>query len=102
MSIDARIRKQIKDYVSGGLSYSGIRKTLEYFYVVQGNSIERSNGGIGIVGFVWQQAYNYYKDIHDKQKRNKNVEVAFAVEKVKIKSPKRKPHTIRLFEFEEE
>jgi hypothetical protein len=41
-------------------TYSGIHRSLEYFYEVKGNSLDKANGGIGIVPFVYQDAYNYY------------------------------------------
>ena len=52
--VDARIQKQIKQYVEEyHYSYSGIRKALIYFFEIKGNSIEKSNGGIGIVPYVY-------------------------------------------------
>jgi hypothetical protein len=59
--IDARIRKQIKTYIEEhNYTYSGIKKALIYFYEVKGNSIEKANGGIGIVPFIYKDAFNYY------------------------------------------
>ena len=59
--INPRIRKQIKTYIEEyNYSYSGILKSLTYFFEVKGNSIEKANGGIGIVPYVYQNAYNYY------------------------------------------
>lgn len=48
-SIDVRIFRQIKKMKEEyGYSYSGIYKTLVWWYDVKGNSIEKANGGIGI------------------------------------------------------
>jgi hypothetical protein len=41
-------------------TYSGIKRTLEYFYEVKKNSIEKANGGIGIVPWVYEEAKRYY------------------------------------------
>ena len=57
----ARVKKQVKDFKEEyGYSYSGMLKSLVYFYEVKGNSKEKANGGIGIVPFVYRDAYNYY------------------------------------------
>lgn len=56
-----KINRQIKEYVDDlGYSYSGILRTLKYFYEVKQNPIDKANGGIGIVPFVYPQARNYY------------------------------------------
>ena len=43
----------MKEY---NFSYSGILRTLIYFYDIRGNTIEASNGGIGIVPYVYEEA----------------------------------------------
>ena len=48
--------KKEKEY-----SYSGMRKTLKYFFEVRGNSIEKANGGIGIIPYVYDEAYIYWR-----------------------------------------
>lgn len=46
-------------------TYSGILKSLLYFYEVKGNSKEKfKEGSIGIVPFCYTQAYNYYYEIY--------------------------------------
>lgn len=46
----ALINRQIKQYKEeNGYSYSGMLKSLIYFFEVQHNGIEKSNGGIGIL-----------------------------------------------------
>lgn len=63
-SINAKIKKQIADYHNNQkYSYTGILKALTYFYDVKGNSTEKANCGIGIVPYVYQDAYNYYYHI---------------------------------------
>ena len=47
--IDARIHKQIKQYIEeNNYTYSGIHKSLTYFYEVKGNPVSKANGGIGM------------------------------------------------------
>jgi hypothetical protein len=59
--INPRVWKQLKEYKeSYKYSYSGILKTLKWWYELKGNSVEKANGAIGIVPYVYQQACQYY------------------------------------------
>ena len=92
--IDARVRKQIKQYREEyNYTYSGIHKALVYFYEVKGNSTEKANGGIGIVPYVYQHAYEYHYNLWLAQQKNKDVEIQLYTPKVKeivIPRPERK------------
>jgi len=80
----ALINKQIKQFQEvNHYSLSGILKSLVYFYEVKSHSIEESHGGIGIVPFIYQQAYNYYYDLFVAQSLNQNKDVKKIVEKVR-------------------
>lgn len=89
--INARVRKQIKDFREEyGYSYSGILKSLIYFYEVKGNPKEKANGGIGIVPFIYKDAYNYYFDLFKAQNQNQLKDVISFTSKTKeitIKPP---------------
>ena len=101
----ARVTKQIKDYQKDGMSYSGILKTLIYFYEVKGNSKEKANGGIGIVPFVYQDAYNYYHALWLANQRNEDKDLMAYKPKtieIKITSPEREPMKRRRFTFLDE
>lgn len=104
--LSARVRKQIKQMREEyNYSYSGIHKSLIYFFEVKGNSIEKANGGIGIVPYIYQEAYTYYYNLHLAQERNKDKNVHDFVltgKEIRIKSPIRKPKEKRLFNLEEE
>lgn len=70
--IDVKIKKQIKDYKAQyGYSYAGIQKTLYWFYEIKNNPIDKAKGGIGIVPYVYKEAYNYYYHIYMAQMANK-------------------------------
>ena len=74
--IDARVRKQIKTYVEEyNYTYSGIHKALVYFYEIKKNSIEKSNGGIGIVPYTYRDAFNYYYSLWEAQQKNEAKEI---------------------------
>ena len=59
--VDARILRQIKNFIEDyDYKYKGIQLTLEYFFELKGNSLAKSQGGIGIVPFVYEEAKNYH------------------------------------------
>ena len=62
-------------------SYSGILKSLIYFFEIRRNSIEKANGGIGIVPYVYEDARKYYYDLYMAQKRNEDKKVGELVSK---------------------
>ena len=104
--IDARVRKQIKQYVEDyNYTYSGIHKALIYHFEIKGGSIEKANGGIGIVPYVYQQAYRYYYSLWEAQQKNKDIVVNNYVPTVKeivIPIPQRQIKKRQLFTFLDE
>ena len=82
--VNARVRKQIKDFKEEyGFTYSGMLKSLIYFYEVKGNSKEKANGGIGIVPFIYSQAKQYYLDLFLAQQTNQTKDVKTFTSKVR-------------------
>ena len=99
----AKVNQSIKKFHSElGYSYSGIQKALYYFYEIKHNSIDKANGGISIVPFVYKDAYNYYYDLFMAQQRNENKKPFIErVREIIIKPPKvKKP--IKLFDLDKE
>lgn len=98
--VNARVRKQLKEYKEQyHFTYSGILKTLIYFYEIKGNSIEKANGGIGIIPFVYNDALKYYYALYLAKlaNENKNIEIYKPKEKViEILPPKIQPKRVRL------
>ncbi len=101
--VDPRIQKQIKNYIKEyNFTYSGILKSLVYFYEVKQNPVEKSNDGIGIVPWVYKQAFNYYYAIWLAQQKNTDKTVENYIPKeteIIIPRPKPKPHKKHLFSF---
>ena len=59
--LSARIKKQIKDMrAEYGYTYSGMLKTLIWWYEIKKNSIDKANDGIGIIPYVYKNACDYY------------------------------------------
>lgn len=101
--VDPRIQKQIKNYIKEyNFTYSGILKSLVYFYEVKQNPVEKSNDGIGIVPWVYKQAFNYYYAIWLAQQKNTDKTVENYIPKeteIIIPRPKPKPYKKHLFSF---
>lgn len=104
--VDARIKKQIKQYVEEyNYTYSGIHKALIYHFEIKGGSVEKANGGIGIVPYVYQQAYRYYYALWEAQQKNKDVivnEYIPVVKEIIIPIPQRQVKKRKLFTFLDE
>lgn len=80
----AQIMRQIKIYTTEqNYSYSGILKSLEYFYRIKSNPIEKANGALGIVPFVYKDAYNYYYSLFIAQSQNETKDIQSITTKVK-------------------
>lgn len=105
-SLTPKIKKQIEKFVKEeNYSYSGIHRSLIYFYEIKKNSVDKANGGIGIVPYVYQEAYNYYYNIWVAQQSNetKNIEEYKPNEIIiTIPPPQRKIKKRKLFKFLDE
>ena len=101
-----KVNRQIKQYVTEkNYSYSGILKTLKYWFEIKKGDIEKANGGIGIVPFIYNDAFDYWRGICEIKERNKEAQqVTIPVREVHITSPKRAPmrHFRKQFTFLEE
>lgn len=104
--ITPKIKKQIKDYREKyNYTYSGMRKSLVYFYEVQRHTTEKANEGIGIIPYIYRSAFDYYRAIWEAQQQNERVEqVVVPAREVHIKPPEREPinKLRRLFTFLDE
>ena len=102
----ALVNKNIKTFIEeNGYTYSGIKKALVYFYEVKGNSIEKANKSIGIVPYIYKDAYNYYYAIWETNQKNQHklTEKYVPVETiVRIPIPERKIKKRKLFSFLDE
>lgn len=106
--ITPKIRKQMETYKKkNNYTYSGMKKTLKYFFEIRGNPIEKANGGIGIIPWVYDEAFKYWTALWAAKEQNKDVDVKkfiLPVKEVHILPPKREPmkHTRKLFAFLDE
>jgi hypothetical protein len=104
--IDPRVRAQIKKFVEEyNYTYSGIRKALIYHYEIKGGDKTKANGGIGIVPYVYQNAYNYYLAIWQAKQKNQDKvlhDYVPQVKEIRIPRPQRKVKKRELFTFLDE
>lgn len=103
-----RVWKQVKEYRDTyGFSYSGMCKTLRWWFELKGNDIEKANGGIGIIPYVYDQACAYYYALYVAAISNEDKDVSQCVARVRefiIEPPRIERRPPRLFnlDYEEE
>ena len=104
--VPPRAKRQINQFVQEyNYTYSGILKALIYFYEIKGGDLDAAHDGIGIVPFIYQDAYNYYYSLWLAQQRNENKDLSqFIPNKIEIRitSPEREPIKKSRFSFLDE
>lgn len=100
----AKVKKQIKDFKNDyDYSYSGMLKTLVWFYDIKGNPKEKANGGIGIIPFVYKDALNYYYSLYLARIANEKVgSYKLEVKEIEIESPEVYRRPPRMFNVGED
>lgn len=77
---------QIKKFRADGISYRAQLLTLKYFYEEKKSSTEKSNGSIGILPYVLDDARRFYETKEKEQKRIiDNIYKQLATDRVEIK-----------------
>ena len=88
-----------------GFSFSGIERTMKYVYEIKKEPIEKGNGSIGIVPYMYDQAYNYWYFIW-LANQNNEAKILERYEpkiiEIKIPEPVRKMHRRKVFTFLDE
>jgi hypothetical protein len=100
LKAEQQIKKMMKE--NKNYTYSGIFKSLYYFYDVKGNSLDRANGGIGIVPFVYEEAREYYYRIWQANQKNQvKILEQYRPQQIviQIESPKKETRKKKQFSF---
>lgn len=101
----ALVGKQVKQFQENyNYTYSGMLRCLTYAYEVKKLDINKSNG-IGIIPYIYQDAYNYYYNlwlINQKNGEKRIEDYIPNVVEVKIPQPELKPQKRKLFTFLDE
>ena len=104
--VSPRIRKQINQYVNDyNYTYSGIHKALKYYYEIKKRPLDTRYTGIGIVPYIYQDAYNYYYALWLAQQKNETKQIEKYVPQVwevHIPVPQRQVKKRKLFSFLDE
>lgn len=104
--VPPRAKKQINNFIQEyNYTYSGMLKALIYFYEIKGGSVEEAHGGVGIIPFIYQDAYNYYYNLWLANQKNQNKELNKYIPQtieIKIPVPQRKIEKRKLFSFLDE
>jgi hypothetical protein len=77
-------------------------KALMWWFDVKGNTLEATNGGIGILPYIYNDAKSYYYGLYMAQKVNEGKTVDTRVEEIEIASPRVYTPPPRLFNIGEE
>jgi hypothetical protein len=82
-------RKFIKEY---NFTYSGMLKSLTYWYEVKKNPVNKDQMTLGIIPYIYKQSYDYYYSLWEAQQKNKDKKIEEYVpqeEEITIIPPKR-------------
>lgn len=105
-TINAKIRKQIKDFREEyQYTYSGMQKTLYWWFEIKKNDLSKANDGIGIIPFVYKDACDYFYRIYLAQIANAEIAskaIKTEVQEIEIGSPRVYVNSPKLFKFDEE
>lgn len=104
-SLDYMACKRMADkwHKDENMTYSGMRKTLQYCYEIKKMSMDKANGRIGIIPFMYNEAKEYWRKVDQAQKANAD-KVLAQVETVEvtIPRPQKKERKRELFTFLDE
>lgn len=105
-TVPAKIARQITDYKKAyNFTYSGMLKALKWWFDVQGHTLEGTNGGIGILPYIYNDAKTYYYGLYMAQLVNEDKDLEHyktRVEVVEIPPPQVYVQPPRLFNIEGE
>ena len=78
-------------------------KALKWYYEIENGSKEKANGGVGILPYIYEQAYKYYFDLYQKQQQNADAApYHFLTQVVTIPSPRAVVTKPKLFDLGDE
>lgn len=96
--------KQIKEFKQQyGFTYTGIQKSLYWFYELKGNPISKANNQLGIIPYIYNDACNYFYHLYLGQiASEKEIEMP-SLRKILIQSPECVPEMLKtkMFDLEE-
>ena len=97
--IKKQSEKFVKDYQ---YTYSGMLKALKWFYEIQKGDQEKKYNNIGIIPYIYQNAYKYYYDLFLAQKKNEETDYKIEDKIITIESPRMWVSPPKLFDLGED
>ena len=83
------VEAQLKKFLKEKMTMKGVYFALKYFYDIKGNDWDKGNGGIGIVPYIYKDAFNYYYQIWLAQQKNQDFKIEeYHPEEIVIKIPR--------------
>lgn len=70
-----KIESQLEKYLANGLEIENILRSLEYFYNIKGGDKDQSQGGIGIVPYIYEEALKYYSTQKETQEKLESIKL---------------------------
>lgn len=83
-------------------TYSGMRKALQWWYEIKKNSPQDVKSPLGIIPYIYEDAYKYYEAIFLAEQRNKDFQYTERVREFTITPPAVVKQPPRLFNLEED
>ena len=103
--ISVKVNRQIESFKKEyGYTYTGMLKTLIWWYEVKGNTIEKANGGIGIIPFIYKDACDYYYSLYLARLANQDKDILnykLKIKEVQIEPPVTKSKPPKLFNLDD-
>lgn len=96
------VEKYTKEFA---YTFSGMQKALYWFYELKKNPLDKANGSIGIVPYIYNDARDYYYRLYLAQVANNIEEVKEykpAIVEIEIESPRARVEPPRLFNIGDE
>lgn len=103
-TLNIKMRKQIQEFHQEyGYTYTGMLKTLYWWYEIKDHTTELAQNGIGIVPYVYADAEKYYYTLYLAKMVNDNAPVSKPkIQEVEIASPRVTTQTRRLFHLDDD
>lgn len=77
-------------------------KALTWWFDIQNHTIEKANGGIGILPYIYNDAKTYFYGLYLAQLANEEKTIYNQIEEIEIASPRVYISPPKLFDIEEE
>lgn len=101
------LKKQINDFkTTYNYTYSGMLKTLHWWFDIKKNSVDESRNSLGIIPYIYKQALQYYYNLYMAKQINIDKDVSKyinpEVEVIYSEPPRKEKYKVSLFNLDEE